>query len=144
MQISIRHHENTRFTATTEEGHIIPMDSSSEVGPATAATPMQLVAAAIGGCSAIDIVGILTKARQEIDSFEIDVEGKRAESAPRVFTALHIHFELKGEIDFTRAQRAVELSLGKYCSVSKMLENSVEVTGSFAVNGRRGEWNAEK
>lgn len=104
---------------------------------------MQLVAAAIGGCSAIDIVDILTKGRQKIDALEIDVQGERAESAPRVFTSLHVHFDLNGDLDETRVQRAIDLSLGKYCSVAKMLEGSVRVTGSFALNGARSAWTFE-
>lgn len=137
MHIHIQHHENFRFTATTEEGHSVPIDSSSDAGPSTAASPMQLVAAAIGGCSAIDIVGMLKKSRQTIDSFEIEVDGERAERAPRVFTTLHVHFALTGDLTEEKVRRAVELSLNKYCSVSRMLEKAVQISATFSVNGER-------
>ncbi len=137
MHVTLRHHQGFRFSAETDNGRQIEIDGSSGSDATSHASPMQLVATAVGGCSAIDVVDILTKGRQQIDSFEIDVDAERAESVPRVFTSIHIHFKLTGNLDVDKVRRAVELSLDKYCSVSKMLETSVKIEASFSVNGEK-------
>jgi len=137
MHVTLCHHQGFRFSAETDNGRQIEIDGTSGSDATSHASPMQLVATAVGGCSAIDIVDILTKGRQQIDSFEIEVDAERAESVPRVFTSIHIHFKLTGNLDVEKVRRAVELSLDKYCSVSKMLETSVTIEASFSVNGEK-------
>jgi putative redox protein len=96
---------------------------------------MQTVLAAIGGCSGIDLISILKKQKQEIESFEMTVDGEREKDAmPAPFTAIHIVYHIKGKVDKDKAQRAADLSIEKYCSVSKMLENSAKITYEVKVN----------
>ncbi len=99
--------------------------------------PMQLVLAALGSCTSTDLVLILEKQRQRLDHFEITVTGERPDTVPSPFSAIHLHYDLFGEIDEGKAARAVELAVTKYCSVGEMLKQSVDITFDFAVNPER-------
>jgi putative redox protein len=124
------------FEATNEAGKTLRMDAGVSVGGhGQAFSPMQAVLAAIGGCSGIDIVSILKKQKQDIESFEMEVNGAREQGAvPSPFTTIHIIYRIKGRVDKDKAQRAAELSIEKYCSVSKMLEKSAMITYEVQVN----------
>lgn len=137
MQIKIKRFDSDYgFEATNEAGKTLFMDAGPAIGGHGAAfSPMQAVLAAIGGCSGIDIVSILKKQKQEIESFEMTVDGAReAGAVPSPFTAIHIIYHLKGKIDAEKAQRAADLSVEKYCSVSKMLEKSAKITYEVRIN----------
>ncbi|GAB5517838.1 MAG: OsmC family protein [Rhodothermales bacterium] len=125
------------FVGTNPEGNTLHMDlTPEEGGTGQGYGPMQMVATALGGCSAIDIILILRKGRQTIESFSMTVDTKRAtDQTPAVFTHLHVTYTLTGAIDPVKARRAVELSIEKYCSVSKMLEKTAEITFDVIVNG---------
>lgn len=116
------------FVASNDKGHTIELGNDGEtVGP------MQSVLMAAAGCSTIDVVMILEKMRQEIKDIEVEVEGERREEVPRTFTKIHLHYKVYGDVDEKKVARAVKLSLGEYCSVSKMLEKAVEITSSYEV-----------
>lgn len=127
------------FLATNEAGNEVHLDTSPEEGGAgQGAGPMQTVMMALGGCSAIDIVSILQKGRQEIEGFDIDIAYERAtDQVPALFTKVHVHYLLSGALDVEKVRRAVDLSLHKYCSVAKILEKTASITASFSVNGTR-------
>lgn len=82
---------------------------------------MELVLMALGSCSALDLVSILKKQRQQIDNLQVDVSGQRREQIPNIFTSIHIVFRLAGAIDQAKAEKAAELAVKKYCSVHDML-----------------------
>lgn len=89
---------------------------------------------AAGGCSSVDVVSILEKTRQQVTAVRCDVDGKRADTTPAVFTDIHLHFVVTGtDIAEKHVERAVQLSAEKYCSVAKMLEVAVNVTHSFSI-----------
>ncbi len=117
-----------QFIAKTDTGHEVRLS-----GDGTAAGPMQTVLMAIAGCSTIDIVMILKKMRQDLKDIKVDVEGTRQEEIPRVFTKIHMHYKIYGEIKDKKAEQAVALSIEKYCSVSKMLEKAAEVSTSYEI-----------
>lgn len=120
---------SANFDTTPEEG-------GNNQGPG----PMQTTAMALGSCSAIDVVLILQKGRQQIDSFDIEVDYERAtDQTPAVFTQFHVHYLLTGKLDVARVRRAVDLSVRKYCSIATMLAKTAEITYSFSVNGTRYE-----
>jgi putative redox protein len=142
MNIKIRRLDDAfLFEAANEDGNTVRMDvTDAEGGSGRGMGPMQMVATALGGCSGIDIVLILQKARQEIERFDMEVDYERAKGqTPSIFTHLHVHYDLEGRLDPEKVHRAVELSLNKYCSVSKILRQSARVTASFSVNGTRYE-----
>jgi len=92
--------------------------------------------AAAGGCSAIDVVGILKKQRQNPDDLKIEVTGERLNVKEySEFKSINIHFILKGDLDEKKVSRAIDLSLNKYCSVSKTLEKTAKITSSFEIVG---------
>lgn len=132
--------EAFHFRATNAHGHTVDMDdaSSSEDGRGKGVGPMELLVMAAGGCSGIDVVSILQKGRQRIDTFAIEVEGAKPTGvSPSLYQHIHLHYILTGDLDPARVRRAVALSLGKYCSVSKTLEKTARITASCTVNGER-------
>lgn len=127
--------EDFRMEAVNEKGNSIYMDAgASDGGHDSAMRPMQLLLAAMGGCSAIDLIGILRKQREPLTDLKITVTGEREQGVvPALYTAVHAHFKLFGNINEEKADRAVQLSVDKYCSVAKTLEKSAVVTHSFEI-----------
>lgn len=137
MKIIIkRTDDDFAMEAKNEEGNSIQMDGPPHLGGHdTGFRPTQLLLAAVGGCSAIDVVMILKKQKQKIDSFEIEVDGEKEKVEEySLFKNITIHFKLKGEIDLDKAERAVQLSIEKYCSVSKTLEPTAKINYKVSVN----------
>jgi putative redox protein len=119
------------FVAETDAGGRVPIDGSPTVGgEGRGARPMELLLAALGGCSAIDVIGILGKQRQAVEDVTVAVEGDRAPGEPSVFRRIHVHFTLRGPTDPPAVARAVALSMDKYCSVARILEQSAAITHS--------------
>ena len=114
------------FEAKDAAGHTVKMDTSPEGGGTNfGVRPMQMLLMGLGGCSGIDIVSILKKQRQTVDSFSMRIEGDRfAGKEPSLWEKIHIVFELKGKIDPEKARKACELSVDKYCSVAETLRGS--------------------
>ncbi|UAY52997.1 OsmC family protein [Ferruginibacter albus] len=111
------------FEATDANGHVAKIDTSAETGGTNfGIRPMQMVLMGLGGCSGIDIVMILKKQRQTVESFAIKIEGEREKGKePSLWEDIKLVFELKGQIDYDKAYRACELSMEKYCSVAATL-----------------------
>jgi putative redox protein len=121
--------EAEQFLALTPSGHAIPMDADREANSAPG--PMEMLLAALGGCTASDVVTILRKKRQKLESLEVVVSGERAAEPPRVWTKLEIVYRLRGspgeKLDEKAVRDAIELSEGKYCSVAAMLRKTAEI-----------------
>jgi len=125
------------FEARDVNGHTIRMDTSPESGGNNfGVRPMQVLLMGMGGCSAIDIVMILKKQRQTIDDFTMKIEGEREDTKdPSLWKNVNIVFELKGDIDVDKAERACELSINKYCSVAETLRRGgTKLTWEVRVN----------
>jgi len=136
MKIQIqRTDEAFQMEAQNELGKTILMDSSVKAGGKDSGLrPMELILSGLGGCSTIDILHILKKQRYEVEDIQITVEGQRAENQiPAVFIKINLHFQVMGKIPPSKVERAINLSLENYCSVSKMLVPNVEITSSFEV-----------
>jgi len=114
------------FEATDANGHTLKMDTSTESGGVDfGIRPMQVLLMGMGGCSAIDIVMILKKQRQTVDKFSMKIEGEREPGKePSLWQDVKIVFELTGNIDVDKAERACDLSMNKYCSVAETLRRS--------------------
>lgn len=121
--------------AVNDGGNAIHLDASPDIGGTNKGMrPMQLLLAALGGCSSIDLINILKKQKQELNDIKITVTGEREKDAvPSLFTEVHVHFQLFGNIDRDKAEKAVNLSVEKYCSVAKTLEKTAKVTHSFEI-----------
>ncbi len=136
MQSTVTWQGNVAFQASTESGHELQMDGAPAYGGENrGARPMELILAGLGGCASFDVVTILKKARQEIDSVECQLQAERADEIPAVFTKIHLHFVVKGKkVKASQVEKAIHLSADKYCSASRMLVNGgVDITHDFEV-----------
>jgi putative redox protein len=123
--------EGLRFAGTTAHGRV---DMASGLdAPGQGATPMELLALALGGCTGMDVVSILVKMRQPIEAFRVEVRGERTEEHPRRYTSLEVVYHLKGDLDEKKVQRAIELSETRYCSVEATLRPAVPITSSYVL-----------
>ena len=131
MRAEVAWVDGMKFVGQSDPGHQIVMDGAN---PGEGPSPMEMVLMAIGGCSSIDVVSILEKGRQAVTGCKVDIQTERAETAPRVFKKIHLHYVVTGsDLADKQVARAVELSMEKYCSVSLMLEKAVEISYSHEV-----------
>ncbi|MBL7877797.1 MAG: OsmC family protein [Cyclobacteriaceae bacterium] len=136
MTVEINRVDNDfRMEAINEKGNSIFMDAGpADGGHDSGFRPMQLLLGAFGGCSAIDLISILRKQREPLKDLKITVTGEREQGVvPAVYTEVHAHFKLFGDINADKAERAVQLSVEKYCSVAKTLEKTAKITHSFEI-----------
>ena len=121
------------FRVTSGSGHASCTDGPPEHGGRNAGMrPMEMLLLGMGGCTAYDVAEILRKRRREPELLEIEIEAERADEIPKVFTKIHLKYTVKGAgIKSSEVARAVELSLGKYCSATRMLAKTAEVTHEF-------------
>jgi putative redox protein len=127
------------FEAKSETGNNAFMDVGVDIGGHNKGVrPMQMLIMGLGGCSAIDIVMILKKQKQQIDDFEISIDALRDNGKDfSLWKKIDIHFKLTGKIEKDKAERAIQLSLSKYCSVSKTLEIAgATIQYQLSVNGK--------
>ncbi|MBE0511300.1 MAG: OsmC family protein [Chromatiales bacterium] len=136
MKARIKWLENATFVAESGSGHALVMDGPADFGGRNLGVrPMEMVLMGMGGCTAFDVMMILKKARQEVRDCVVELSAERAETEPKVFTKIHVHFVISGkDLKESRVQKAVELSAEKYCSASIMLGNAgVEITHDYAI-----------
>ena len=124
------------FSAENENGNIVHLDSSPDIGGTNQGMrPMQMLLAAMGGCSAIDIIHILNKQRQPLKDMKITVQGEREKDVtPSLYKTVHAHYRFFGDLDEEKTEKAIRLSIEKYCSVSQTLERAgAAITYSFEI-----------
>jgi putative redox protein len=137
-------HSGTRsgmgFIAETGSGHVLAMDGAPDAarpengGQNLAPRPMETVLAGTGGCTAYDVVLILKRGRHAVSGCSVKLTSERADTDPKVFTRIHMHFVVSGRgLDAAAVERAIALSHDKYCSASIMLAKTAEITTSFEV-----------
>ena len=102
-------------------------------GKAAALAPMELLLVSVGACSAIDVVDILRKGRQEVEALHVTVSGRRRPETPRYYEGMTFRFQVRGGVSEAKARRAVELSFQKYCSVYHTLRRELEVSWEVSV-----------
>ncbi len=135
MKARIKWVEKATFVGESGSGHSVVMDGPPDSGGRDLGIrPMEMLLLGMGGCTAFDVVMILKKARQEIADCVVELEAGRADTEPRVFTRIHVHFVVTGsQLSDKQVARAVELSAEKYCSASIMLGKSVEITHDYEI-----------
>jgi len=136
MKIELKRvNENFHFKAVGAAGVEVNIDAAESVGGINAgARPMELMLMSVGACSSIDVIQILKKQKQEIDDFKVTVDGEReADKIPSLFKEIRIHFTLKGKLDRKKVDRAIELSINKYCSASAILKKTAVINYSFDI-----------
>ena len=135
MKSRVRWHRGVSFVAQSGTGNSVLMDGPPEAGGENLGPrPMEMLLMGLGGCSAYDVVVILRKARQRLHDCVVDISAERAESVPKVFTKIHLHFVVTGVgLSENQVKRAVNLSADKYCSASRMLAKTAEITHDYEV-----------
>jgi putative redox protein len=125
------------FEAENDTKGKIRIDGNNELGGLEGGlAPMQLLLAGVGGCSAIDVLHILEKQQQKVDSLKVEVDGDRQEvegASHTEYRSIHLHFILSGELDPKKVERALKLSITKYCSASKALEKGSDITYDYEI-----------
>ena len=136
MQAQVKWVDGLRFAGRSGSGHSIMMDASTKYGGTDSApSPMEMILMAVGGCSSVDVVGSLKKARQDVIDCEVQLNSERVDAVPAVFSKIHLHFVVTGRgVKESHVKRAVELSAEKYCSASIMLaQGGVEITHDYEI-----------
>jgi putative redox protein len=136
MKARIKWVEEATFLGEADSGHAVVMDGPPELGGRNLGVrPMEMMLLGMGGCTNFDVVHILKKQRQEVSDCVAEIEAERAESEPKVFTRIHVHFVVKGKnLSEAKVAKAVELSAEKYCSASIMLGNAgVAISHDFEI-----------
>ncbi len=139
MEIKLKRlNKNFHLEATGTNGRTISIDAGpQDGGEDLGARPMQMMLMALGGCSSIDVISILKKQRQQVDDYDVVITAEREKGTiPSLFTAIHIKFILTGKIEKRKLEQAINLSISKYCSVSKILEKTAPITWSYTINGK--------
>ncbi|MCK9989178.1 MAG: OsmC family protein [Rugosibacter sp.] len=133
MECTVRWHEGMSFIAETGSGHLVAMDGSPDAGGRNLAPrPMELLLAGMGGCTSFDVVLILQRGRHAISGCTVKLQAERAETDPKVFTRINLHYTVTGkDLKPEVVERALNLSAEKYCSASIMLGKTAEITHSF-------------
>ena len=123
------------FIAETGSGHIVAMDGAPEAGGHNLAPrPLEMLLAGVGGCTSFDVVSILKKARQDVVDCAVRLSAERAETDPKVFTRIDLHFIVKGRgLKPDAVDRAIKLSAEKYCSASIMLGKTARMNHTWEI-----------
>jgi putative redox protein len=129
---SIRWVSEQQFLGISPSSHTTTMDADGKSNKAP--TPMELLLIALGGCTASDMVSILEKKRQKLQSLVVECSGERAAEPPRVWTKIDVVFRLRGLLDETAVKHALQLTKDKYCSVSAMLEETAKITWHYEIS----------
>ncbi len=135
MKSRIKWLDHMTFVGESPSGHSVVMDGAPEAGGRDLGVrPMEMLILGLGGCTSFDVVSILQKSRQALVECEVEIEAERASEIPKVFTRIHLHFIVKGnQLDAKKVAKAIELSAEKYCSASRMLEKTAEITHDFEI-----------
>lgn len=135
MKARVKWVEASSFVAQSGSGHSVLLDGPPEAGGQNLGVrPMEMVLMGLGGCTAFDVVDILRKKRETISDCVVEISAERAETVPKVFTRIHLHYVVSGSnVKDESVKRAVELSAEKYCSVTMMLNKSAEITHDYEV-----------
>ena len=136
MKIQIRRLDDAyHLEAKNENGNTVETDAAPDLGGHNLAMrPMEMLASSLGACSAIDVIMLLKKQRQHLEDIRISINAEREkDKQPALFTDIHLIFSLYGNIDQEKAHRAVQLSMEKYCSVSRILEKTAKITWEIEI-----------
>lgn len=131
MKASVKWIGDELFLGMSESGHTVVLDANAgNIAP----SPLENVLISLGGCSSVDVVSILQKARQNVQGCEVLITAERVDTVPKLFSSIHLHFVITGnDVAEKHVERAVNLSADKYCSVALMLNKQVKITHDFEI-----------
>lgn len=141
MQCTIKWVDNVQFLVELGSGHAIVIDGAPDVGGRnTGPRPMETVLAGTGACTASDVVVILKRSGQDVTGCQIEINAERAETDPKVFTKIHMHFVVRGRnLKASVVENAIKLSHNKYCSASAMLGKTATITHDYVIEADQSQ-----
>lgn len=137
MNIHLKRINNAvHLEATNENGNKVQIDGAPSIGGENKGSrPMELLIMGLGGCSSMDVLSILSKQKQVVEDYQVNITAERTEDqTPNLFSKIHIEFVFKGTINEAKLERAIALSMEKYCSVTKIMEKTADITYSHKLN----------
>jgi putative redox protein len=135
MKARVKWIDEAAWVAESPSGHALVLDGPPESGGRNLGVrPMEMVLMGLGGCTALDVIHILKKARQTVTDCVVELDADRAAEPPKVFTRIHVHYIVTGKgLQDAQVRRAITLSADKYCSVSAMLSKTAELTHDYEI-----------
>jgi len=135
MKARIKWVEKVTFLAESGSGHAVVLDGAPDAGGRNLGVrPMEMLLMGLGGCSAFDVVLILRKGREDVSDCVVELEAERAETDPKVFTRIHMHYKVAGRgLAAAKVERAIKLSAEKYCSASAIMAKTATITHDWEV-----------
>jgi putative redox protein len=122
------------YEVSTEDKIKLNIDANPAIGgEGKGVRPMELLLMGIAGCASIDLGLILKKQKQELIDYEVEVTAKRNDNVAKTFKLINLHFILWGDLEHNKVERAIELTLTKYCSVALSLDKEIEITNTFTI-----------
>ena len=140
MKIHLKRvNQAVRFEATNARGHKVLIEGSKNIGGEDLApSPTEYLIMSQAACTAIDVVELLKKMRQPLTDLEIESDAERAQDqVPKLFTHIHLHYKIYGDVNPVKAEKAISMSIEKYCTVSKMIDHIAKITHSFEIYPER-------
>lgn len=136
MEINlIRKSGKFNFEASNEGGFTVELDAKPAIGgEGKGFRPMEMLLIGLGGCSGIDMVNMLTKQKEPLDDVKIRINATRRAEIPEIFEVIDIHFDLFGELNVQKVERALNMTFEKYCSVSEILGRSAKINFSYTIH----------
>ena len=135
--------DGMRVTAVNRSGHELIMDAAKPLGSGSAARPTEALLGALAGCTSMDVISILRKKRQAVDSYQVRVTGERSAEHPKVFTRIVVEHLVGGAVGAEALRRSIELSATRYCPVSAMLSKAVPIEHRYLLRDAGDEGPAE-
>ena len=135
MDAELTWKSNLSFNGTADTGFTLPLGASPKVGGDNDGfRPMELILIGLAGCTAMDVISILQKKRQQVTAFQVTAHAERSDEHPKVFTRIKLDFQVTGkDIDPRAVERAIELSETLYCPAQAMLTHSVKITNEYSI-----------
>lgn len=135
VKAKVKYTDGLQFVGESETGHAIVLDSDNEVGGHdTGMRPMELLLIGIGSCTGMDVASVLKKKREKLSGLEVNVTGQKAEEHPQKYTAIHLEYVIKGKsLSKAAVEKAITLSLDKYCSVKATLEGTAKISYNYKI-----------
>ncbi|MDN3585223.1 OsmC family protein [Pedobacter aquatilis] len=133
----IRKSGKFNFEAENENGFTVELDAKAAIGgEGKGFRPMEMLLVGLGGCSGIDMVNVLTKQKEPLDDIKIAINATRKdEEMPPIFDVIDIHFNLYGDLNPSKVERALSMTFDKYCSVSNILGRSAKINFTYTIKG---------
>lgn len=135
MKARIKWVQDVMFLGESGSGHSVVMDGAPDAGGRNLGVrPMEMLLLGLGGCSAFDVMLILKRGRMAVSDCVVDIEAERAETDPKVFTRIAMHYTVTGQaLDLKKVERAVHLSAEKYCSASAIIAKTAQITHTITL-----------